>query len=85
MHGSLGYDIAIDLETGTLTFTNTYAANTETISSREITPTEIQSSSAETKEAAKAAPARSMTLYIALLAIGAIALVILLVLMRLRK
>ena len=74
-----------DLETGTLTFTNTYAANTETISSREITPTEIQSSSAETKEAGKAAPARSMTLYIALLAIGAIALVILLVLMRLRK
>ena len=38
-----------------------------------------------TKEAAKAAPARSTTLYIALLAIGAIALVILLVLMRLRK
>ena len=74
-----------DMETGTLTFTNTYAANTETISSREITPTEIQSSSAESKEAAKAAPARSMTLYIALLAIGAIALVILLVLMRLRK
>ncbi len=75
-----------DVETGTLTFTNMYTPNTPTIAAREITPTaELTSTPAQTEARTSLVSGRSMTVYITLLAIGAIALVALLVLLKLKN
>ena len=75
-----------NVETGTLTFTNMYTANTPTISAREITQ---EPGVSETPSPAQAKTSlisgRSTAVYITLLAVGILALVALLVLLKLKN
>ena len=75
-----------DVETGTLTFTNMYKAGNTAVQAREVTTIPTISATPVETEAAQAArvPHNSMLIYVLFLGIGAVALIVLLVLVKLK-